>query len=109
MPVASLTSYWIDGPDDHGPLGYGVTAFSPEDAWAIIADAGYTLPEEKKSLTLRSVRSVDDVAVRYVSDHSGPIVMRGLWYPFNRLGTTREKEPIQPPQTTTGISAPDRV
>jgi hypothetical protein len=92
MPEVSLTSYWIDSPDERGPLGYGVTAFSPEDAWTIIEDAGYTLPEEKRSLTLRRVRSVDDVAIRYVSEHSGPIVMRGLWYPFNRLGITRGKE-----------------
>jgi hypothetical protein len=88
MPEISLTSFWIEGPDPRGPLGFGVTAFSLEDAWSIIEDAGYALPEEKRQLVFRTVRSVDEVPHRFVREHSGPIVVRGLWCPFGRIGVS---------------------
>jgi hypothetical protein len=86
MSSSTLTSYWIDGPDPKGPIGYGVTAFSLEDAFNIIMSLGYSLPENKKKIAYRIIRSVDEVPYSFVRRNSGPIVVRGLWAPFSRVG-----------------------
>ena len=88
MAESPLTSFWIEGPSEKGPLGYGVTGFSIEDAYALVEAAGYSLPNEKKTLRYRTVRSIDDVPVRFAREHSGPVILRGLWYPFTRIGVT---------------------
>lgn len=81
-----LTAYWIDGPCPKGPIGFGVTAFSIEDAIQIIESAGYVLPPDRTVLRYREVTSVDDVPYRFVRERSGPIVVRGVWAPFSRVG-----------------------
>ena len=88
MSESPLTSFWIKGPDRWGPLGYGVTAFTIEDAWEIIERAGYSLPEEKQNLKYRTVRSVDDLSDEYVRKKAGPMIFRGIWYPFTRIGVS---------------------
>jgi hypothetical protein len=88
MSDSLLTAFWIEGPDSRGPIGFGVTAFSIEDAWKIIEDAGYTLPKEKNTIIYRTVKSVDEVPYRFVRERNGPIVVRGLWSPFSRVGVS---------------------
>lgn len=90
MSTSLLTSFWIDGPYRWGPLGYGVTAFSLEDAWQIIERAGYSLPEDKSTITYRTVRSVDDLSDDNVRKHAGPLIIRGIWYPFRHIGVLPE-------------------
>jgi hypothetical protein len=86
MSESSLTAFWIDGLDPRGPLGYGVTAFSLTDAFEIIARAGYRLPEDKAALHCRVGIKPAEIEHRYVREHMGPIVVRGLWYPFIDVG-----------------------
>ena len=86
MTESTLTALWIDGPDPRGPLGYGVTAFSLTDALEIVRRAGYRLPEDASALRVRADIRPADIEHRFVREHMGPIVVRGLWYPFIDVG-----------------------
>ena len=86
MSESTLTAFWIEGPDPRGPLGYGITAFSLTDAFEIVARAGYRLPDDKSTLHIRADIKLADIEHRFVRDHIGPIVVRGLWYPFIDVG-----------------------
>jgi hypothetical protein len=81
-----LTPFWIETPNSsHGPIGYGVTAWSYDDAQSIIRAFGYDLPTEQDSIRIHeNIRFAELPA--HVREHMGPIVVRGMWYPFYRLG-----------------------
>jgi hypothetical protein len=81
-----LTAFWIVPPDPHGPLGYGVTAFTLADAFSIIRSFGYQLPDDLSTLSIIEGIRVADLDEPHVVRNMGPIVVRGLWYPFVRLG-----------------------
>jgi hypothetical protein len=84
----ALTAFWIVPPGSHGPLGFGVTAHSLADALALIRAAGYSgfLPEDVGSLKITEGVRVADLEPSNVRERIGPIVVRGLWYPFTRVG-----------------------
>ncbi len=86
MSDSALTPFWIEGPDPRGPLGYGVTAFSLTDALEIVRRAGYQLPADAATLRVREGVRPADIEHAYVREHMGPIVVRGLWYPFLDVG-----------------------
>ena len=86
MSDSTLTAFWIDGPDPRGALGYGVTAFSVTDAFEIVERAGYHLPDDKSTLRIRADIKPAQIEHECVRQHMGPIVVRGLWYPFVRIG-----------------------
>ena len=78
-----LRYFWIDHSDMHGPLGYGVTAFSEADALQLVEALGYQLYAADK---IREIRTVEEIPHKHVRDHMGPFVVRGLWYPFRFVG-----------------------
>jgi hypothetical protein len=86
MTDSTLTTFWIDGPEPRGALGYGVTAFSAADAFAIVERAGYHLPDDKSTLHIRAGIKSAEIEHEYVRQHMGPMVVRGLWYPFIGIG-----------------------
>jgi hypothetical protein len=81
-----LRAYWIAPPPGRGPIGFGVTAYSLRDALAIIRDSGYELPEDVASLEIIEDVRVDAPEPWHVRANMGPIVVRGMWYPFRRVG-----------------------
>ena len=81
-----LTAFWIVPADPHGPLGYGVTAFTLSEALSIIRSFGYLLPADLSTLRITEGIRVADLDDSHVVRNMGPIVVRGLWYPFVRLG-----------------------
>ncbi len=85
----ALTAFWLVPPGRHGPLGFGVTAHSLADALALICASGYGdfLPEDVGSLRITEGVRLADLEHPYVREHMGLIVVRGLWYPFVRVGT----------------------
>lgn len=88
MTTELLTTFWIVAPARHGPLGFGVTAHDIDDAFSIIRSFGYAeyLPSDLGSLKItQGVRYVD-LEENHVRTNMGPIVVRGLWYPFVRIG-----------------------
>lgn len=83
---AELVPYWITTHRPHDPLGFGVTGRSLADALEIIEHFGYVLPERRDSLSvIVNVRHCD-LDPFHVTPNAGPIVVRGLWYPFVNLG-----------------------
>lgn len=89
--MAQLTAYWIESPTPHAPLGFGVTARSLEDALAIIRTFGYAkyLADDIASLRITAGITIADLDQPHVIASMGPIVARGLWYPFVGVGVPR--------------------
>ena len=83
-----LAAFWIVPPSRNGPLGFGVTAYDVDDALGIIRSLGYAeyLPNDIELVKItRGVRYAD-LAENHVRTNMGPIVVRGMWYPFVRVG-----------------------
>ena len=65
-------------------FGYGVTAYSREDAERLLAALGY--PEGGRSI----IELIEDVSLssldqNHVIPNSGPVVVRGVWFPCRNL------------------------
>jgi hypothetical protein len=86
MHESRLRSFWIVPPEPHGPLGFGVTAFSLDDVFQILRDVGYRLPEDTAELRIVEDVLMSDLDDLHVVRNMGPIVVRGIWYPFSRVG-----------------------
>ena len=88
MAQSLLTAYWIGPPSPHAPLGFGVTAWSLDDALRIICGLGYEgyVPDDLSTLVIREGVTVADLDQRHVVANMGPIVVRGMWYPFVAVG-----------------------
>jgi hypothetical protein len=78
----NLHRYWIRlAPDDEFRHEFGVTAFSEEDALAILARmvfAGQAMPDV---LEVRADVDVRDLDQGHVTPNMGPPNWRGVWYP----------------------------
>jgi hypothetical protein len=79
-----LISYWIKGTDPRGPYGFGVTAWSLEDAVALIRAEGYSIEEE--TAEARANVFPHDVDWFHTPVNAGPAVFRGVWYPCLNIG-----------------------
>jgi hypothetical protein len=79
-----LISFWIQGTDPSGPIGFGVTAWSVEDAIALIRDAGFSIDSELA--VIRENVMPREVDYNHVARNAGPAVFRGLWYPCLNIG-----------------------
>jgi hypothetical protein len=86
MSACLLTPYWIESPYQRGPFGFGVTAHSLEDAARIIRGWRFDFPDDLSTLKVRQNVCVADLDQRNVVPRMGPIAVRGLWYPFARVG-----------------------
>ena len=87
MRTVVLTAFWISFPEDKGfPLGFGVTAWSLEDAYRLLESHGYDFHREAKRVdVLRDVKT-RDLDYDHVVENAGPIVIRGIWYPSLNTG-----------------------
>ena len=81
-----LTSFWIIPRGAPLGAGYGVTAFSEPDALRLIREAGYGLPADSSELEIRPGVGPDDVDPTHITPNAGPSVVRGVWYPFVKVG-----------------------
>jgi hypothetical protein len=88
MTGNQLTAFWIKSPLRHAPLGFGVTAWSLDDALGIIEtlDYGRFLPNDKAGMQVREGITVDELDQPHVAANMGPIAVRGMWYPFEAVG-----------------------
>jgi hypothetical protein len=81
-----LTSFWIVRRGAAQTQGFGVTGFSVDDALQLVRGAGHELPVDRDSMDITpGVRPVD-LDAKHVVPNCGPAVVRGVWYPFTRLG-----------------------
>jgi hypothetical protein len=78
MPGHDLLSpYWIEATS--GSLkGFGVTAYSADDAFQLLADAN--LPMDSGPPKIREV-GFDELDNNHVVPNMGVISRRGVWYP----------------------------
>ena len=81
MRKALLTKYWLSFNEATPyPLGVGVTAYSLEDAEAIIAKRlfmnGYV-----PAFNQKAIESLDDLEQNHVLPNIGLITFRGIWFP----------------------------
>lgn len=88
MAEKGLTFFWIRSPLSHAPLGFGVTAFSLDDAVEIITalDYGQYLTNDLAELQIQAGITVAELDQPHVVANMGPITVRGMWYPFVALG-----------------------
>lgn len=81
-----LDSYWLSFPDDDAlPSGVGVTAFSLEDAHALLDDFGIVSHRHAKRIDVLQGVTLSKLP-SWVPSNSGPLIFRGLWYPCYNLG-----------------------
>jgi len=82
-----LSRYWITFPDDPSfPIGQGVTAYSPEDAFLLLIARGYDFHVRAKRVELREIQSFDDIDHKWIARVAGPLRLRGIWYPCFNIG-----------------------
>ena len=81
-----LTSFWVLPRGAALGGGFGVTAFSEDDALRLIREAGYELPQDRNSLQITSGIRPEEVDAKHIAPNSGPALVRGVWYPFARVG-----------------------
>lgn len=61
-------------------FGYGVTAFSKEDAGHLLRSLGYPRDEEAVTDVVEGITHAQ-LDQNHVVPNAGPIVARGVWYP----------------------------
>lgn len=85
MKGSWLTCYWITTGDHWGPLGFGVTAWSVEDALRLLKDEGFDLFDRLDHIHIQENVTFADLDKGHVVPNMGPMVMRGVWYPRRNL------------------------
>jgi hypothetical protein len=65
---------------------YGVSAYSLEDAIALLHASGYALDPHDSAVSVRENVVLDDYERRHMEPSMGPMQFRGVWYPRHNLG-----------------------
>jgi len=82
MQNLSLTSYWIEFLDLPEPmLGFGVTAWSEDDALNLLESAGIDHHKRDHHYEIKAGITISDLDQLHVVPNMGPMVLRGVWFP----------------------------
>ena len=83
-----LDTFWITFPKDPNlPFGIGVTAFSEEDAFALIHEQGIDKwYESAKELKVQKGVRIKDLDQTNILPNIGPMQFRGVWFPAQNIG-----------------------
>lgn len=79
-PHHLLTRYWFRVP---GHYGFGVTAFTLNDAFFLLEAEGFLLDRITEVIVDVDVSTLD---ARHVLPNSGPSCFRGVWFPCFNIG-----------------------
>jgi hypothetical protein len=79
-----LNTYWIKSSSTAG-FGFGVTAYSREDAFWLLGEAGYALQPDDPGVEIAEGIKTSDLEQNHVVPNIGPLLFRGVWYPFAGL------------------------
>lgn len=85
MNKSWLRAYWITTGVRWGPLGFGVTAFTVDDAVALLHSEGFELSENLEGVQIRENVTFAELDQNHVVPNMGPMNMRGVWYPSCNL------------------------
>ena len=82
-----LRSYWLSFPEDPNfPVGFGVTAQCLEEAYELLEACGFSYHREAQRVSVREDVQLADIEYDFVEAQSGPLVVRGVWYPCYNVG-----------------------
>jgi hypothetical protein len=83
-----LVPYWISFPDNqYYPFGFGVTAFSVEDAYSIFEEFGFDYHKTAKEIKIIENIKYDEIPYSHKTElNMGPMVVRGIWFPHLNSG-----------------------
>jgi len=73
----------VTTPEKRHRLGFGVTAYSVEDAFHLLSKAGYVVYTE--AAIVQAHISPHEIDAHHVALNAGRIRVRGGWYPFLNL------------------------
>jgi len=65
---------------------YGVSAYSLDDARALLRQYGYEIDPDDPAVSVRERVVLTDEEVRHIGPNMGPVQLRGVWYPRHNLG-----------------------
>ena len=65
---------------------YGVSAYSLDDAVALLGASGYSLDPHDPAVSVRDNVVLDEFEQRHIGPSMGPMQLRGVWYPQHNLG-----------------------
>lgn len=65
---------------------YGVSAYSLDDALALLRQHGYDIDLTDPAVTVRENAVLSDYEQRHLGPNMGPMQFRGVWYPQHNLG-----------------------
>ena len=80
QPNKILTRSWLNVP---GLVGFGVTAFSVEDALFLLEAEGCLMPPDVEITADVDVSQLD---AKHVIPNAGPSCFRGVWFPCLNIG-----------------------
>jgi hypothetical protein len=80
QPNNILTRYWLNVP---GLVGFGVTAFSVNDALLLLEAEGYLMPPDVEIISNVDVSQLD---AKHMIPNAGPPCFRGVWFPCLNIG-----------------------
>lgn len=82
MSGETLTRYWFKTKNE---LGFGITAFSEEDAKVLLTDAATTIGKDYEVLEIIPNVDIRALDQNHVIPNMGPPNLRGVWYPLLNL------------------------
>jgi hypothetical protein len=65
---------------------YGVSAYSLDDALALLEASGFLVDPNDPAVSIREHVVLDDYEQRHIGPSMGPMQFRGVWYPRHNLG-----------------------
>ena len=82
-----------------GVTWYGVSAYSLEDAVALLRAYGYVIDPADAAVEIREGAALSDFERRHIAPNMGPTQLRGVWFPQHNLGDAaatlgRDRDPV---------------
>jgi hypothetical protein len=86
--MPALESFWLSFPMDANlPFGFGITAYSEEDVYLLLAECGVDeWYSSARKIVVRVGVRIQDLDQRNVVPNIGPLQFRGVWYPCMNIG-----------------------
>ena len=81
-----LISYLFTRTEGSRRHWYGVSAYSLEDALALLRMSGVALDPRDPAVSVREHVVLDEYEQRHLGPNMGPMQFRGVWYPRQNLG-----------------------
>lgn len=79
-----LKTFWIEAPGSN-VAGFGVTAFSCEDAFELLHACGHSFSPDDSQVRVTEGIRVEDLDQQHIMPNIGPLILRGVWYPCANL------------------------